>query len=92
MISGAITIDLSQADFSSQLQRTDRYLLDVLKRAPEGARVIVDIGDRQHVTQDAAAWLHDHDHRLEIEVHGTSPEAVARFIRAGRTGTWEVAG
>jgi hypothetical protein len=88
VITGAVHIDLTAADYSSQLARTDRHLLDVLNRVPDGARVVVDIGNRKFVTQDAAAWLHEHDHRLSIEIHGTHPEAVAAFIHAGRTGDW----
>ena len=88
MISGTVYVDLSASDYSTQLQRSDRYLLDVLNRVPDGARVVVDIGSRQHVTQDAAVWLHDHDHRLDIEIRGTIPEAVAAFIRGGRAGEW----
>ena len=86
-----MVIDLSAVDASSaQWQRTDRHLLDVLSRVPDGASVIVEIGCRKFVTQDAAIWLHEHDHRLEIEIHGTDPDAVARFIRAGRSGEWAV--
>lgn len=89
MIGGVIRIDLSEVDDSFyQLQRSDRHRLDVLSLVPDGVRVIVDIGDRRHVTQDAAVWLHEHDHRLEIEIHGTDPKAVADFIRAGRSGEW----
>lgn len=89
MISGTIYVDLSMADGSTERgQRPDRYLLDVLPRVPDGARVVVDIGNRQRVSQDAAVWLHDHNHRLEIEIRGTNPEAVATFIRAGRAGEW----
>lgn len=90
MISGTVYVDLSACDYSSQLQLTDRHLLDVLNRVPDGARVVVDIGGRLHVTQDAAVWLHDHDHRLDIEIRGAVPEAVAEFIRAGRTGEWAI--
>lgn len=91
MISGTVYVDLSAFDAgAARLQRTDRYLLDVLNRVPDGARVVVDIGDRAHVSQDAAVWLHNHDHRLLIEIQGTNPDAVASFIRAGRAGEWQV--
>lgn len=90
MITGTVVIDLSACDYSSQMQRTDRHLLDVLNQVPDGARVIVNIGNRRHVTQDAAVWLHEHDHRLDIEIRGSSPDAVAAFIRAGRAGEWQV--
>ena len=91
VITGTVYVDLSQVDSAMALyQRGDRYLLDVLNRVPDGACVIVDIGDRSFVTQDAARWLHEHDHRLSIDIHGTDPDAVARFIRAGRAGEWSV--
>lgn len=91
MISGTVYVDLSASDHSDLLQRTDRYLLDVLSMVPDGARVVVNIGDRQHVTQDAAVWLHEHDHRLVIDIQGTDPRAVARFVQAGRVGEWVIA-
>ena len=92
MITGAVVVDLSEVDSWDEVhQRTDRHLLDVLNRVPDGARVVVDIGSRRFVTQDAAAWLHEHDHRLQIEIRGIEPEAVAEFIRAGRTGKWAIA-
>lgn len=93
MITGCVVINLANVDLAADpysRQNTDRHMLDVLRAVPDGARVVVDIGNRQHVSQDAAVWLHDHDHRLEVEIRGTDPAAVSRFIRAGRAGSWDV--
>lgn len=91
MITGTILIDLSGVDESMAVyQRGDRYLLDVLHMVPDAAHVVVDIGDRKFVTQDAATWLHEHEHRLSIEIRGTNPRAVQCFISAARSGEWAV--
>ena len=89
MIAGAVKVDLSREPEGEHLSR-DRRLLQVLELCPDGARVVVDIGGRKHVSQDAAHWLHDHDHRLQIEVIGTNPAAVLQFVLAGRAGDWSV--
>ena len=68
----------------------DRRKLAVLERCPDGAQVVVDIGRRQYVSQDAAVWLHEHDHRLSITIRGEHPEAIARFVAAARAGEWSV--
>jgi hypothetical protein len=91
MIAGAVKLDLSREPEGDQLNR-DRRLLQVLDLCPDGARVVVDIGSRQYVSQDAAHWLHKHDHRLQIEVIGTDPAAVLQFVLAGRAGDWSVTG
>lgn len=88
MITGSVYVDLTkEPDVADSL---DRRQLAVLEDCPDGARVVVDIGRRAFVTHDAAVWLHDHDHRLQIEIHGTNPGAVTRFVRAGRAGDWSV--
>lgn len=89
MITGEVVIDLSS---EGDPERSDRRRLAVLEHCPEGSRVVVNIGDRLFVTQDAARWLHQHDHRLTIVICGSRPHAVAQFIRAARAGEWSVAG
>ena len=42
------------------------------------------VGDRDFVSEDAARWLHEHDHRLQLDIRGTNPAAVQRFVRAAR--------
>ena len=46
----------------------------------------VEIGERWYVSLDAALFLHTHAERLFIEIVGTDPAAVQRFIEAARTG------
>jgi hypothetical protein len=87
VITGCVYVDLTvdPDDFSR-----DRRQLAVLEHCPDGARVVVDIGRRRYVTHDAAIWLHEHDHRLAIEIHGVEPDAVLRFVQAARAGDWSV--
>jgi hypothetical protein len=88
MITGCVFIKLDvdpTEDFS-----LDRRKLAALDRCPDGAEVLVDIGRRQFVTQDAASWLHRHDHRLSITIVGECPDAVGHFIAAARAGLWSV--
>lgn len=88
MIAGCLYVDLTREP--DVYGSGDRQALDVLERCPDGARVVVDIGRREFVTQDAALWLHNHDHRLSIEIRGESPEAIRRFVSAARAGDWSV--
>lgn len=68
----------------------DRYALMVLPLCPDGAHVEVNLGTRRYVEQQVAALLHEHDHRLQIEIRGSDPGAVAQLVRAARSGEWEV--
>jgi hypothetical protein len=84
MVTGRITLSL-EVEPDEDWTR-DRRVLAVLDRCPDGAEVVVDIGSRQHPTQDAAGWLCKHESRLIITISGSCPEAVSRFIQAARTG------
>jgi len=89
VITGCILIDLSTEPTPGD--NRDRRLLDQLTAAPDGCRVVVNIGNRRFISQDAARWLHDHDHRLFIEIQGARTAAVARFVQAARSGDWSLA-
>ena len=91
MITGSIYINLPELknDWLNQ-SHADRRALTVLDDCPDGVTVIIDIGAREFVSQDAAIWLHKHDHRLQVDIRGSRPMAVARFIAAARAGSWEV--
>lgn len=91
MITGRVMISLHREPDASDYAR-DRRALSRLEESPDGAEVIVDIGARQYVSEDAAHWLHQHDHRLQIVIQGSSPSAVATFVRAARAGEWSVVG
>lgn len=89
MITGATYVDLKVEP--GTFDNRDRRRLDLLSRCPDGSRVIVDIGRRRHLSEDAARWLHDNDHRLAIEIVGEDPDAVGVFVRAARAGDWSAA-
>lgn len=91
MITGSIYVKLPELrdDWPNQ-GGADRRALSVLRQCPDGADVIVDIGDRDYVSQDAAIWLYEHDHRLRIDIRGSKPRAVQEFVGAARAGTWDV--
>lgn len=89
MIAGRVIVDLARVEESaSEEARHDRRQLAVLEHCPDGAEVIIRIGRRQYVTQDAAHWLHEHDERLSITIEGDLPDAVLNFVRAARAGDW----
>jgi hypothetical protein len=89
MIRGTVRIDLS---VDVELGDTrDRQQLSVLENCPDGAHVIIDLGARRHVSQDAATWLHQHDARLDIEICAERPDAVGALLRAARAGQWSPA-
>lgn len=89
MITGTVTIALREVANFLEQSSADRRALDVLRHCPRGAHVVVDLGERTFVSEDAARALHEHDHDLQIEIRGSDPEAVARFVRAARAGSWD---
>jgi hypothetical protein len=88
MIRASVYVDLSAEPESGST--LDRRKLSVLERCPTGAHVVVDFGQREFVSRDAAFWLHEQDSRLDIEIRAERPEAVARFVHAARAGDWQV--
>ncbi|MFF0268657.1 hypothetical protein [Kribbella sp. NPDC004536] len=62
-----------------------RHLVADLESAPDGARVVVLIGDRWLVDYEAAADLRRYAERLYVDVQGTA-RAVARWLQVIRTG------
>jgi len=89
MITGAVRFDLTMEP--GLIDNRDRRVLAGLSQVPDGARAVVDIGSRQYITEDAAAWLHAHADRLLIEIQGTNAAAVRTFVAAGRAGgAWSV--
>ena len=91
MITGSVYISLAResSDWMDQ-GSDDRRALAVLRTCPDGASVVIDVGSRQYVSEDAAIWIQEEDHRLQIDIRGTDPTAVMRFVQAARAGTWSV--
>lgn len=81
-VAGVVSVDITEAGYPA----FDRQRLDVLAQCPDGATVRVEVGDRLYVSEDAARWLHGHRDRLDLEIVGTDPDTVQRFVDAARTG------
>lgn len=91
MIGGRIVIDLSAVSSDGwEEAHSDRHKLQVLDQCPDGVEVVVQIGQRRYISQDAAYWLHQHDARLQILIEGADPKAVQHFVAAARAGEWSV--
>jgi hypothetical protein len=73
MIIGSVYIALPEFEGWLHQSSADRGALLALESCPDGARVIVDLGDR-----------------LDIDIRGTDPRAVAVLVRAVRTGSLDV--
>jgi hypothetical protein len=92
VVTGALYVDLTRTcpEDANEEARLDRHALQVLEGAPDGARVIVDIGRRQFVSTDVAVWLFRHGGRLLIEIVAHDPAALHRVVGAARSGEWSV--
>lgn len=89
MITGEIEVSLEREPDADDWAR-DRRALVVLDQCPEGAVVRVKVGRRRFISQDAAIFLREQDHRLAIVIVGSYPETVAQFVQAARAGDWGV--
>lgn len=88
MITGSIYVRMP--DENTLVQDLDGAALAILKHCPDGVRVVVDVHGRDYFTPSVPMLLHRHGERLHIEITGVDSEVVARVIRAGRAGTWDV--
>lgn len=85
MVTGACYVDLS-TEPTDVFDNRDRRELAALEFVPDGARLVVFVGARRWVTDDAARWLHNQSDRLLIEVQGSPNGDVRRWVEAIRTG------
>lgn len=89
MVTGTLYLDLSTEP--DLFDNRDRHTLAQLGQTPDGAHVIVNVGSRKVVSVDGEHWLCHNAERLNIEIRGTSTEAVQRWIHAARNGRgWAV--
>lgn len=84
-MTGIVLIDLRGRDDD----RDDRRRLAVLENCPHGATVRVDVTGRWFLSPSAIAGLHEHALRLELEIVGSDPATVHRFVTAARLGQGE---
>lgn len=96
MLTASVYIDISSEPDDLSDAR-DRRRLDVLEGIPDGARVTVYVGARQHPSPDAVRWLHAHSERLHIELTGATGPIARAWLDSARTGDpvsapWPVGG
>lgn len=88
MLSATVTLDLTRPNGcdSFDLDRLDRHSLQCLPEVPDGARLIVKVGDRELLFHSAIAWLSQHSRRLHIEIAASTPKAARRWYDAIKSG------
>lgn len=92
MVTGSLLLDLSTAPKALTDEGRDRRTLAALEYVPDGARVVVNIGDRRWPSPDAAIWLHHHADRLHLEIQGSPHADVRAWVHAVRVGQgWDAA-
>jgi hypothetical protein len=90
VITGSIYIALPEVEDWLTQSSADRRALLMLEACPDGARAVVDIGDRQLYDVSLVAYLHEQGGRLHLDIRGTDSRAVADLVRAARNGSWDV--
>jgi hypothetical protein len=89
-LQATILVDLTLDESDTvDIDRADRFALDVLSTAPAGAHVRVDVSGRRWLTHSAVTWLHEAAQRLELELLAEDPAIVRRWHRAITAGTVE---
>jgi hypothetical protein len=84
MVTGSVRVDLSvEPDLCGT---ADKHALAPLDDVPDGAHVVVDVGDRRYVPLDAATWLRRNAHWLNLEIQGTPSADIRAWVDAARGG------
>lgn len=88
MLTATVTVSLDHLEpgYYQDVDRDDRYALQHLPWLPDGAHVVVLVGERQLLSPSAVQWLHDHVDRLHIEISAASLEAARRWYDAIKRG------
>jgi hypothetical protein len=89
VLSATIRLDLSRpgADLlDADEDREDRRALSCFERLPDGADVVVYVGNRKFPSCSAARAIHEHEPRLNLRLEAGPDSDVRRWLAAGRTG------
>ena len=89
MLTATVRVDLTLDEDRSDLDRADRCALQYLPQVPDGARLVVVVGDRHLLMPSAVSWLSEHSRRLHIEIDASSPHAARRWYDAIKSGRCE---
>lgn len=81
MITGTVVVNLTLAEDGREQLDVDRRALSVLPVCPDGAHVLIDLGARRYVSHEVAHLVHEHEHRLLLDIRGAHPAAVADLVR-----------
>lgn len=82
MLTATVTVNLDH----NPEDRQDRRALQYLAQVPDGAHLVVIVGDRYLLTYDAVTWLAEHARRLHIEIAASTPHAARRWYDAIKAG------
>lgn len=84
MLSAMVTVTLDQE--ADDLDRADREALQCLAQVPDGARLVVNVGDRELLMPSAVSWLSAQACRLNVEISASTPSAARRWYDAIKSG------
>lgn len=87
-MTGALVIDLTREPHRDD-ESQERAKVAELDHLPDGARAIIQVGDRDYLSCWTVSLIHPHTERLLIEVQGSNAYAVERMvvdIRLGQFG------
>jgi hypothetical protein len=87
MLTATVTVNLAHDEADAyDLDRSDRQALQHLAQVPDGAHLVVSVGNRSFLTCSAVAWLSRHVERLDVEIEAADPWAARRWYDAIRSG------
>lgn len=86
MLTVTVTVDLRAEHPEHGYDHADRHALHRLADLPNGARLVVTVGDRTLLTTAAVTWLFQHSRRLVVDINAASPHVARRWYDAISTG------
>ena len=87
MLTATVTVNLDHDQ--QDVDYADRRVLQYLPQVPDGARLVVNVGERTLLMPSAVAWLSEHARRLHIEISAANPHAARRWYDAVKSGRCE---
>lgn len=82
----SVDLDLVEPGYWQDVDKEDRRALMTIDDIPDGARLIVNVGDRDLLMPSAPKILCEHSDRLNIEIAASSPQSARRWYDAIKAG------
>lgn len=81
MLTATVTVDLNhhESGYFQDLDRDDRHVLQFIDQMPDGARLIVNVGERALVLSSACLTLRHASARLHVEIVAANPHVARRW-------------